>query len=88
LGGKVIDFGWPGLLDDANEIGRVGHIAVVQHEAWIFLVRVLIEMIDTVGIERRGAALDAVDRVAFAEQELGKVTAVLASGAGYERYFV
>jgi len=57
---------------------------VVQDEATPFFVRILIEMIDAVGVEQRGAALDAVDFVALAQQELGEVGAVLASDAGDE----
>ena len=57
---------------------------MVQDEATPFFVRILIEMIDAVGVEQRGAALDAVDFVALAQQELGEVGAVLASDAGDE----
>jgi hypothetical protein len=42
------------------------------------LVWILIKMIDPVGIERGGAALDTVDFVAFGEQQLGEVGTVLA----------
>jgi len=41
-------------------------------------------MVDAVGVEERGAALDAVDLVALLEQELGEVRAVLAGDAGDE----
>ena len=51
------------------------------------LVRILIQMIDAVGVEQRGPALDAVHFVALAEQKLGKVGAVLAGDAGDQRCF-
>ena len=88
LCGEIVNFGGLGVLGDADEIGRISHIAVVQHEPRIFFVRVLIEMIDAIGVERRGAALDAVDAIALAEQEFGEISAILASGAGYKSYFV
>jgi hypothetical protein len=88
LGGEIVNLGGLGFLNDPNEICRIGHVAIVQHEPNILFVRIMIKMINTLRIERRGAALDAVDAIALAEQEFGKIAAVLASGAGYESYFV
>ena len=34
-------------------------------------MRVLVEVVYALGVERAGPALDAVDRVAFFQQELG-----------------
>jgi hypothetical protein len=48
--------------------GPVGHVTVVQDQATTFLVRVLIEVIDPVGIEQRGTTLDAVDFIALRQQ--------------------
>ena len=70
------------LLDDADQIGGVGQIAVVQDEVAVLHVRVLVEMVDAVGVEERGAALDAVDDVALLQQELGEIGAILAGDAG------
>jgi hypothetical protein len=52
------------------------------------LVRVLIKMINALGIEGRRAALDTVYNIALAEKELGKIGAVLPSRACYESNFV
>ena len=65
----------------------VGEVAVVQDEAAVRLVRVLVEVVDALGVEGRGAALDAVDLVALGEQELGEVGAVLAGDAGDQSLF-
>jgi hypothetical protein len=70
------------LLDDAHQAGAVGHVAVVQDEAPVLLVRILVQVVDAVGIEQRAAALDAVHLVVLVEQELGEIGAVLASDAG------
>ena len=51
------------------------------------LVRILVQVVDAVGVEQRGAALDAVDFVALAQQEFGEVGAVLAGDAGDEGFF-
>jgi len=76
------------LLDDAGEVGAVGEVAVVQHEALVLDVRVFVDVVDALGIEERRAALDAVDFVALVEQELGEVGAVLAGDAGDECFAV
>ena len=78
LRGEIVDLVRLGLLDDADQVGRIGHVAVVQEEPRALLVRVLVEMIDALGVERRGAALDAVDHIALGQQELGEIGAVLA----------
>ena len=54
-------------------------------QAGTALVRVLVEMVDPGGVERRGATLDAVHRVALAEQQLGQIGAVLTGDAGDQR---
>jgi hypothetical protein len=82
LRGEVVDLVGLRLLDDAQQGERIGHVAVVQDEAAIGIVRILVEMIDALRIDERGAALDAVHDVALAEQELGEVGAVLAGDAG------
>jgi hypothetical protein len=42
-------------------------------------------MVDPVRIEERRAAFDPMDRVAFAEEKLGEISAVLSSDASNER---
>ena len=44
-------------------------------------------MVDAVGIEKRGTAFDAVHDIAFLQQKLGKIRAVLACDARDERDF-
>lgn len=60
LGGKVVDLGRPDLLDQADQIGRIGHVAIVHQKRHIRDLPVLIEMIDARGIEGRGPPLDAM----------------------------
>ncbi len=83
-GGEVVDFVGLHLLNDADEVGRVGQVAVVQDEILVLDVRVLVQVVDAVGVEERGTALDAVNDIALLEQEFGKVGAVLAGDAGNE----
>ena len=78
---QVVDLVGLHLLDDADEIGRIGQIAIMQLEPHVLLVRILVQMIDAIGIEGRGAALDAMHRVALRQQQFGKVGAILAGDA-------
>jgi hypothetical protein len=45
-------------------------------------VRVVVEVLDALGVEGAGAADEAVHFVIFREQQLGQVRAVLAGDAG------
>ena len=82
LRGEVVDLLRARLLDDADQVGRVGHVAVVHEEAHALLVGVDVEVVDALGVEGARAALHAVDDVALLEQQLGEVGAVLAGDAG------
>src|SRR5690606_23923792 len=70
------------FLYDADEVGRVGHVAVVEDEPLVLLMRVLVEVLDAPGVERGRAALDAVDDIALVEQQLAQIGPVLARDPG------
>ena len=82
LGGEVVDLVRLGLLDDADEVGGIRHVAVMQDEPLVLDMRVLVDILDPAGIERGGTALDAVDDIALVEQKLGEIGAIL---PGYAR---
>jgi hypothetical protein len=82
LGAQVVNLIGLHLLDDADQVGAVGEIAVMEHQAGIALVGVLVEVIDAAGVEAAGPPLDAVHRIALFQQELGQVGTVLAGDAG------
>ena len=84
---EVVDFGWLNLLDDADEVRAVGHVSVVKHKAGIGSVRVLVDMIDTLGVEGARAAFNAVNFVALREQEFREICSVLACNACDEGNF-
>jgi hypothetical protein len=81
LRAEVVDLVGLHLLDDVNERRGVGEIAVVQKEAWVRVVRILVDMVDAVGIEQRRSSLDAVDFIAFGEEKLGEVGSILAGNS-------
>ena len=69
LGREIVDLVGLRLLHDADEVGRIGQIAIMHEKARLFFVRIDIEMVDPRGIERRRASLDAVDDIALVEQK-------------------
>ncbi len=84
LGAEIVDFVGPHLGQDPCQVRRIGEIPVMQLEPGVAFVGVLVDVVDPLGVEERGAALDAVDLVALLEQELGQVGPVLARDAGDE----
>ncbi len=46
LRSQVVDFVRLGLLDDANEVRGIGQVAMVQDEAAVRLVGILVEVVD------------------------------------------
>ncbi len=48
-------------------------VPVVEDETALFLVGILVEMVDAVGVEQGSAALDAMHFVPLLQKELGKV---------------
>src|ERR1700730_17527254 len=82
---QIIDLVGLRFLDDANEVGGVGDVAIVQMEANALLVGIAIEMIDARRVEGRRAPLDAVHDIALAEQQFGEIGPVLPCRAGDQR---
>jgi len=54
----------------------------VQEEVAPGLMGILVEMVDALGIERRGAAFQTVDLISLGQQELRQVRTVLAGNPG------
>ena len=79
---EIVDLVGLRLLHQADQVGRIGHVAVVQEEARLRLMRIDIEVVDAAGVERRRATLDAVHDIALIEQEPGEIRAILAGYTG------
>ena len=69
LGGQVVNFPGPGFLNEPDQIGGIGQIAVMHEKARRPLMGVVIEMVDPGAVEGGGAALYAVNLVALGEQQ-------------------
>src|SRR4029453_17222234 len=81
---KIVDLIRLRFLHNADDVSRVGHIAVMQMEGNTLLVRIMNQMVDALGIEGRRTALDAMDDVSLGQKKFGEVGAVLSGHAGDE----
>ena len=81
---KIVDFIGLALLNDANEVGRIGQIAVVQDAPGTLVLWNLADVLDTAGVERRETPLNAVDYTALRYQNLGQIGTILAGDIGDE----
>jgi hypothetical protein len=84
LGPQVVDLVGLEVADQVHERTRVREIPVVHEEADALLVGVAVDLVEALGVERRRPPDQAVDLVAFPEEQLGEVRAVLAGNAGDE----
>lgn len=80
----VVDLAGQHLLRDADQVGTVRHVTVVQGELAVVGVRVLVDVVDAVDVEQAPAVVDAVHLVALVEEELAQVCTVLTGQAGDE----
>lgn len=87
LCGKIVDLIGLRLLHDPQQVGRVDHIAIVENEARMCLVRILIDMFDAAGIKRRGPPLDTMHRIALAQKQFGQIGTILTSHPSNKRGF-
>jgi hypothetical protein len=59
----------------------------MQHEVAVVDVWVLVQVVNAVCVEQRGAALDAVHLITLVQQELSQVRAILAGDTRDQRNF-
>ena len=65
LGREIVDLAGLRFLDDADDVRRIRHVAIVQEERRRTFMRIDIEMVDALGVEGRGAPLHAVNDIAL-----------------------
>ncbi len=85
LRAQVVDLVRPYGLQHAPERAAVVEIAVVQAQAIVRRVRVLVDGLEPLGVEGAGTTENAVNLVPFAQQQLGQIGTVLPGDAGDER---
>lgn len=83
LRGQIVNFVRLHLLDNTEQAAGVGHVPVVQHKVAAFDLRALVGMVDAVAVKQRGAAVQAVQLVALAQQEFRQIGTVLNDDPSY-----
>jgi hypothetical protein len=87
LGRQIVDLVGPHILHQPDQVGAVRHVAIAQMEAHPVIMRVLVEIVDPRGVERRGPPLHPVDLIALRQKKLGEIGAILPRDARDERPF-
>ena len=70
------------LIQQRGQRTPVRQVGIVEEEASAGLVKVPIDVVEPVGVQAGGAALQAVDLVTLGKEELREVGAVLAGATG------
>ena len=73
LGSKVINLIGLHFLQDACQVRAIGKVTIVQLETYIISMRIFENMIDTLRIERGGAAFNTMDLIALFKQEFSQI---------------
>jgi hypothetical protein len=68
LGRQIVDFIRLHLLNDVDETGRIGHIAVMEDKVPACFVGILIEVINASCIKKGAATLDAMHLIPLSKQ--------------------
>src|SRR5262249_9997586 len=77
LSGEVVDLVRLCVLNNSDEVGRIGHVTVVKNEPQRGVMRVLIKVIDPPSIEGRRSPLNPMDDVALLEEEFAQISPIL-----------
>ena len=84
---QVVDFVGLRLLHDVDQARGVSHIPIVKHQPAPFLMRILIEMVDAMGVQQRTTALDAMHFISLVEKELREICAILTGDSSNQSSF-
>jgi hypothetical protein len=76
-GGLVVDFVGLDLLNDADEVGGVGEVAVMEGEVAMAELVVLVEVVYAARVEQGRATFYAVNYVTFIKEKFGQIGTVL-----------
>jgi len=79
---QIVDFVRLHFLDNPDQAGGIREIAMMQGEIESLLMGVVIEMINSIGVDQGRPALDAVNRITLGQQQFGEIRTVLAGNTG------
>ncbi len=77
LCGQVVDFVRLHVLHDADQVGRISQVTVMQVEAPVIDVGILVDILDPASIETGRAPLKAVHLIAIFQQQVCQIGPVL-----------
>mmetsp|Transcript_1083 Transcript_1083/g.1870 ORF Transcript_1083/g.1870 Transcript_1083/m.1870 type:complete len:369 (+) Transcript_1083:223-1329(+) len=83
-GAEVVNLIGLHLGNDGDQVRGIAKVAVVEEKLNAGGVAILVDVINTAGVEGRRTTDDAVDNVALLEEELGEVGTILAGDTGDE----
>ena len=76
---EVVNFIGLDVIDEIGDLPRDGKVPIVQEEPGVWKMRVLVDVIDAVRIECACPTDEAMNLVAFLEEQFSQVASVLAS---------
>lgn len=85
LRGEIVDFIRRQTVNQIEDPFRAAQISIVQQEPCIFLVRILINVIDALRVERTGASNHSMHLISMGQEQLRQVGAVLPRDACNQR---
>ena len=84
---QVINLVGLNLGDERGSRDGIRQITVMQKQSCVAPMWIFIDRLEPLGVERRRPSNQPVNFIAFAEQKLSQIRAVLASNAGDEGFF-
>lgn len=84
LAGQMIEFRRVNLVDDSPDRGRIRQVCIVQKQSLFIGAGIAIELVQTGSFQRTAATHDAVDFVAFFQQQFREQGTILTCNTGDE----
>ena len=82
LCGQMVDLIRLNVINEIGELPLIGDVPIMKKKLCFRIVRVGIQVIDSIGIKGAGPANESMDFITLQKKKLGKITAILTSDAG------
>jgi hypothetical protein len=83
LSGKIIDLVGQHLAYYVNETGRISQVAMMKNKFTVTNMGILIQVVDSIGIEKRCPSLYSMYFIAFIEEKLRQISSILTCDSSY-----
>jgi hypothetical protein len=81
LGTQVVDLGRLNIVNEICHLSGDREISIMEMKPDLWRMRVMVDMINAVGVKSAGTADKPVDLIAFVQKKLSQVAAILACNA-------